>query len=240
MGMPISVEIVDPVPASLLESVYDYLTTVDKRFSLYKPDSEISAYNRGEMPLAALSDEMREVLALAARTKADTGGMFEVMRPDGILDPSGIVKGWAVRNAALILKASQVRNFYVDAGGDIQAAGHNGDGESWRVGIRNPFNDQEIVKAVSLSDCGIATSGTYVRGQHIYNPDKPGSPIQDIVSLSVIGPDVLEADRFATAAFAMGCNGIHFLEDQRGLEGYVIAANGVATQTSGFGAFVIS
>jgi thiamine biosynthesis lipoprotein len=240
MGMPISVEIVDPVPASLLESVYDYFTAVDKRFSLYKPDSEISAYNRGEMPLAGLSDEMHEVLALAARTKADTKGMFEVMRPDGVLDPSGIVKGWAVRNAALILKASHVRNFYVDAGGDIQAAGHNGDGESWRVGIRNPFNDQEIVKAVSLSDCGIATSGTYVRGQHIYNPERPGSPIEDIVSLSVIGPDVLEADRFATAAFAMGCSGIQFLEDQPGLEGYVISANGIATQTSGFGAFVIS
>lgn len=240
MGMPVTVEIVDRVPANHLESVYDYFTAVDMRFSLYKPDSEISAYNRGEIPLAALSAAMREVLALASRTKADTNGIFEIRRPDGVLDPSGIVKGWAVRNAALVLKASGVRNFYVDAGGDIQTGGHNEDGESWRVGIRNPFNDQEIVKAVSLSECGIATSGTYVRGQHIYNPDRPDEPITDIVSLSVIGPDVLEADRFATAAFAMGGHGIYFLEDQQGLEGYVIAANGVATQTSGFGAFVIS
>lgn len=240
MGMPITVEIVGRVPANHLERVYDYFTAVDMRFSLYKPDSEISAYNRGEILLAALSDAMREVLTLASRTKAETKGIFEIRRPDGVLDPSGIVKGWAVRNAALILKASGVRNFYVDAGGDIQTGGHNEDGESWRVGIRNPFNDQEIVKAVSLSECGIATSGTYARGQHIYNPDRPDEPITDIVSLSVIGPDVLEADRFATAAFAMGGQGIYFLEDQQGLEGYVIAANGVATQTSGFGAFVIS
>jgi FAD:protein FMN transferase len=240
MGMPITVEIVDRVPASHLENVYDYFTAVDRRFSLYKPDSEISAYNRGEIAFNDLSGEMLEVLNLADRTKSDTNGMFEVRRPDGVLDPSGIVKGWAVRNAALVLKESGVKNFYVDAGGDIQTSGKNEDGENWRIGIRNPFNEQEIVKAVSLGNHGIATSGTYVRGQHIYNPNRPGKHITDIVSISVIGADVLEADRFATAAFAMGKHGIYFLEEQNGLEGYVIGATGIATQTSGFGAFAVS
>ena len=49
--------------------------------------------------------------------------------------------------------------------------------------------------------------------------------------------DVLEADRFATAAFAMGRDGIGFLEDRAGLEGYAIAGDGTAAQTSGFGAY---
>jgi thiamine biosynthesis lipoprotein len=239
MGMPITVEIIDATPSARLEEVFDYFVAVDARFSLYKSDSEISAFNRGEISYRGLSPDMLEVLALASRTKAETEGMFEVWRPDGLLDPSGIVKGWAVHNAARHLQAAGIRNFYVDAGGDVQACGMNEDGEAWRVGIRNPFNNQEIVRAVTLHECGIATSGTYVRGQHIYNPNRPHEPIADIVSLSVIARNVLEADRFATAAFAMGKQGIYFLEEQDGLEGYVIAANGIATQTSGFGEYII-
>ena len=53
----------------------------------------------------------------------------------------------------------------------------------------------------------------------------------------MIGPDVLEADRFATAAFAMGKAGIVFIEQMPGLEGYAVTGNGRATLTSGFGAY---
>ena len=49
-----------------------------------------------------------------------------------------------------------------------------------------------------------------------------------------MGPNVLEADRFATAAFAMGREGIHFIESLKGFEGYAIDAKGIATMTSGF------
>ncbi len=92
----------------------------------------------------------------------------------------------------------------------------------------------EIVKVLSITDCGVATSGTYIRGQHIYNPKHAGEPITEIVSLTVIGPDIYEADRFATAAFAMGREGIFFIERVEGLEGYMIDRSGQATLTSGF------
>jgi FAD:protein FMN transferase len=240
MGMPVTVEIIGKVPASLMEDVFAYFTAVDKRFSLYKPDSEISAFNQGRIADEDLSPDMDEVLSLAERTKAETNGFFEILRPDGIIDPSGIVKGWAIRNAAHIIRNAGFDNFCVDAGGDIQASGDNADGEPWRIGIRNPFNNQEIIKAVAPGACGIATSGSYVRGAHIYNPVEPGRQIDDIVSLTLIGPDVLEADRFATAAFAMGADGIYFIEELQGFEGYVVSAQGIATQTTGFGAFVIT
>jgi thiamine biosynthesis lipoprotein len=92
------------------------------------------------------------------------------------------------------------------------------------------------VKTVYLGhNEGIATSGTYNRGQHIFNPTDPTQKtITDIVSLSVIGPNVLEADRFATAAFAMGERGIYLIQQRPGLEGYVINRNNIATQTTGF------
>jgi thiamine biosynthesis lipoprotein len=240
MGMPITVEVVDDAPGRLLDDVFDYFAAVDARFSVFKPDSEISALNHGRIAVADVSAEMREVLGLAERTKRETDGYFEIRRSDGLVDPCGIVKGWAIRNAADLIRRSGARDFYVDAGGDIQTGGVNQDGEDWRIGIRNPFNEREIIKAVTPKGRGIATSGTYVRGQHIYNPRAPGQRIEDIVSLSVIGPDVLEADRFSTAAFAMGKAGIHFIEELPGFEGYMVDAAGIATQTSGFKAFVLS
>jgi thiamine biosynthesis lipoprotein len=238
MGMPITVEIVDGDSSSLVDEVFAYFATVEKRFSIFKPDSEISALNQGRVAVADLSADMQDVLAIAARTKLETHGYFEIRRADGILDPSGIVKGWAIRNAANLVLSFGINNFFVDAGGDIQTSGRNADGGDWKVGIRNPFNEREIIKAVLPKGRGVATSGSYARGQHIYDPHRLGQQIEDIVSLTVIGDDVLEADRFATAAFAMGRAGIYFIEEMPSLEGYVVGTGGVATQTSGFGAYV--
>jgi FAD:protein FMN transferase len=240
MGMPISVEVRNADAQQRIEDVFNYFNEVDLRFSTYKDDSEISAFNKGEISSQDLSQPMREVFGLAAQTKAESAGYFDMARPDGSLDPSGIVKGWAIRNAAALLHEAGCRNYFVDAGGDAQAEGVNEAGVPWRVGIRNPFNAAEIIKIVSLNGQGIATSGTSARGQHIYNPLEPHSSITDIVSLTVIGPDVLEADRFATAAFAMGGNGIYFIEERPGLEAYMVDAQGVATQTTGFGDYVTS
>ncbi|HTX90854.1 MAG TPA: FAD:protein FMN transferase [Anaerolineales bacterium] len=239
MGMPVTVEVVDPwATEKTLESVYDYLGYVDRKFSTYKPESEISQINRDELPLAEASDDMKAILTLAEQTRQETDGYFEIVH-NGKCDPSGIVKGWAIQNAAERLRQAGFANYYVDAGGDIQVSGRNAQGEAWRVGIRHPFRPDQIVKVLSLQDCGIATSGTYVRGQHIYDPKNPDRPITDIVSLTVIGPNVYEADRFATPAFAMGAAGIQFIEELEGLEGYMIDRNGRATFTSGFERYVL-
>jgi FAD:protein FMN transferase len=234
MGMPITVEVVGAAHAGLVDRVFAYFEGVDRRFSTYRSDSEVSAINQARIAEANYSCEMREVLAIAEQTKQQTGAFFDVRTADGALDPSGIVKGWAIRNAAAILDSSGARDFFIDAGGDIQSAGRNAAGNEWSVGIRNPFDQTEIIKVIYPKGRGVATSGTYVRGQHIYNPHAPGRPIEDIVSLTVIGPDVMEADRFATAAFAMGGEGIAFIEEMPDLEGYVVDRGGRATLTSGF------
>ncbi len=233
MGMPVAVEVVDAaVTRHDIDEVYRYFQYVDDKFSTYKENSEISKINRGELAAAQSSTDMQTVLALAEQTRIQTNGYFDI-RCDGQIDPSGIVKGWAILNAAEILRARGFRNFYVDAGGDAEVAGTNAKGQTWRVGIRNPFNPTEIVKVLALSDGGIATSGTYVRGQHIYNPKAPGRPITDIAGITVVGPNVYQADRFATAAFAMGREGIYLIERLEGFEGYMIDAQGRATLTSG-------
>jgi len=161
-------------------------------------------------------------------------GYFDIRRPDGRVDPSGLVKGWAIRNAARLIETAGFRNYCVEAGGDLQCRGYNEQGQRWRVGIRNPFEATQIVKVLAPGDCGVATSGAYVRGRHIYDPHTAGPATDATASITVVGPDIYEADRFATAAFAMGTDGIAFIESMPGLEGYAIDREGVATMTSGF------
>ena len=93
---------------------------------------------------------------------------------------------------------------------------------------------------LALTDRGIATSGTAIRGQHIYDPYRHDKPLMDVVSITIIGPDIYDADRFATAAFAMGRQGIQFIETLAGFEGYMIDMSARATFTSGFERYVLS
>ena len=81
---------------------------------------------------------------------------------------------------------------------------------------------------------------SYIRGQHIYNPHDGDKEIKDVASLTVIGPNIYDADRFATAAFAMGKPGIRFIESLPGHEAYMITSDRRATLTSGFERYVES
>ncbi len=244
MGMSISLAVSDQsVRQQDLETVFAEFAAVDAQFSPFKDDSEVSRFNRGEIAENAFTPRMQEIVALCEKTRQETGGYFDIRRPDGTIDPCGMVKGWAIRNAARQLADMGFSNFCVEAGGDIQCHGLNEEGAEWTVGIRNPFSRDEIVKVLLPKGHGVATSGNYLRGDHIYNPhtgqygfdkygfDKYGS--DNIVSLTVIGPDVLEADRYATAAFAMGREGIYFIERTPCLEGYEIDSSGTARMTNG-------
>ncbi|HEY5220693.1 MAG TPA: FAD:protein FMN transferase [Candidatus Paceibacterota bacterium] len=235
MGMPITIEIVDAKATNdIFNEVFTYFGHIDERFSTYKSTSEIEAINQGKLALTDASEEMQLVFAMCEETKQQTKGYFDIKTPAGNYDPSGLVKGWAIWNAAKLLEKKGFENFYIDAGGDIQPHGHNADSKKWAVGIKNPFNEVENVKVVYVSEEGVATSGTYIRGLHIYNPHGGNEPVSEIISLTVIGPNIHDADRFATAAFAMGADGINFIEQLHGYEGYIIDKNKVATMTTGF------
>lgn len=239
MGMPVTIEIIGCSNNKIFNKVFDYFRAIDEKFSTYKKNSEISLINLGSIKPSKYSPDMKKIFRLAAKTKKETNGYFDIVRKDKKIDPSGIVKGWAIWEAAKIIKRLRFSNFYVDVGADIEAHGTSSKGKKWRVGIRNPFKPAEIIRVIEVSDKGVATSGNYERGEHIYNP-KSGSPANEISSITVIGPNIYEADRFATAAFAMGLDGINFIERQKNLQGYMIDKKGIATLTSGFDRFIIN
>ncbi len=127
MGMPITIEVIDAtVTQHDLDEVFAYFVSVENTFSIYKTESEISKINRGELLPTHYSEDMKDIFALSEQTKKETNGYFDI-RHNGMYDPSGIVKGWAIRNAANMLKTWGFQNFYVDAGGDIQVAGKKED-----------------------------------------------------------------------------------------------------------------
>jgi thiamine biosynthesis lipoprotein len=185
MGMPVRVE--GDIDAA---RVFAWLRWVDATFSTYRADSEISRLDRGELddphPL------VREVLARCEALRRETGGYFDA-RASGRLDPSGYVKGWAVERAAALARGRCM----IDAGGDVVLRG------SWRVGIRHPHERDKLAAAITVSDCGVATSGAYERGPHVLDP-RTGRPATGLCSVTVVGRDLGTADAYATAAFAAG------------------------------------
>ena len=237
MGMPVVIEIADNnATDEAINEVFSYFHYIDEKFSTYKTGSEMSNINRGKLSSLNYSNEMNKILKLCEQTKKETNGYFNIER-NGALDPSGLVKGYAIWEGAKILQKKGYKNFYVEIAGDIQIIGKNKKGEKWKVGIKNPFNQEEIIKVVYLKDKGIATSGNYIRGEHIYNP-KYEKFKEEIVSLTVIGPNVYDADRFATGAFAMGERGIDFIASLKGFEGYMIKKDKTAIFTNGFNKFL--
>ena len=178
MGLPISVLARGPAahsPAAhaAVGAVHAELADVDQLFSPYRPDSEVSRLDRGELDLAGCSADLREVADRCACATTWTDGLFQAVRPDGRWDPSGLVKGWAVERALRLLTAVDGVDWCLNAGGDVALWCPSG--QPFTVGIADPHDRQRIAAAVPCLDGGVATSGLAARGEHLYDP-RSGSP----------------------------------------------------------------
>ncbi|MEU4688123.1 FAD:protein FMN transferase [Actinoplanes sp. NPDC023714] len=225
MGTVVSIELADSRPESELSDLVDmtcsWLHEVDARFSTYKPDSEVCRFRRHEVALADTSDDFRHVLDRCADLWRDTDGYFDAYA-GGALDPSGYVKGWSVEVASQRLLAAGSRRHYINAGGDIRMRGAGPSGRPWRVGVRHPWEAGKLSWVLELTEGAVATSGTYERGAHVFDP-RTGKPATGLRSVTVAGPDLAVADAYATAALAMGEAGLAWLA-KRVDEGYESAA----------------
>jgi len=131
------------------------------------------------------------------------------------LDLASIAKGYAVDQIAALIRTNGIKNFLVEIGGEVFAAGLRNDGKKWRVGINSPKKDapfDKIYKVISLYDKGFATSGDYriffefkgKRFSHIIDP-RNGHPIDNgVVSVSIVADTCTLADGLATAVMILG------------------------------------
>jgi len=243
MGTVVSFDV--PVAArhdGSLDTAVRWLHWVDRVFSPFRPDSDVSQFADGEITVDGCAPEVAEVIEACAFVRELSGGYFTAS-PWGRFDPSGYVKGWAIERAAGILSAAGSASHLVNGGGDVQCAGGRpgaaaspGQAPPWRVGIADPLRRGRLALVVEARDCGVATSGTAERGAHIVNP-RTGRAAAGLASVTMIGPGLALADACATAAFAMG-SGLarEWAESLDGYEAYAITETGETWQTSGLAA----
>ncbi|MTD53150.1 FAD:protein FMN transferase [Amycolatopsis pithecellobii] len=213
MGLPISLE-VPGGEANAAERAFAWLREVDRRFSPFRDDSEVTRFDLH----GPQSPEMREIAGLCRTYERLSGGAFRARLPGRAFDPSGIVKGWAAQRAGELLRAAGVSRFCLNAGGDVIAAGR-----TWSVGIRHPDQPHAVCAVFAVRDLAVATSGSYERGQHIVD-GRTGLPARELVSLTVVAADLTTADAVSTAAFALGHEGIAWADAQPGCLVYAVDA----------------
>jgi thiamine biosynthesis lipoprotein len=200
------------------------LHRADATFSTWKPDSPVSRLRRGEITGAQAPAEVAEVLERCAAARDLCGGWFDPWAMPGGVDPTGYVKGWAAQHALAAFRASGIRGALVNAAGDIASSGDLGPGRPFRIGIADPRSPLRLAAVVELAG-GIATSGTYERGEHLIDPHT-GHPAARVASASVTGPDLGLADALATAVAVAGEPGLALTEPLDGYEALVISADG--------------
>ena len=228
MGTVISIGVCDgDVPTSALDDAVRWFHAVDARFSPFIADSELSRVSRGDLPETDASTDLRHVLSLCDAFAVETGGAFDARRhrSDGGLDPSGVVKGWSVDEAAIVLDAAGARRFAINAGGDIVVRGEPSPGRGWRIGIRHPENAASVAAVLEVRRGAVATSGGYERGTHITDP-RSGHPPCGLRAVTVVGPTLAHADAYATAAFVMGLEGLAWVARHPGYGAMGITEDG--------------
>jgi FAD:protein FMN transferase len=231
MGMPISVHVrgeraLDDVVGAAVADLFDELREVEARFSPFREDSELCRLQRGEVELEHASDDMREVERLCRTALERTDGWFDAWhsRPDGLFDPTGLTKTWGVGRAARHLDSLPGLGYAIGAGGDILLR-PTSDGEPWLIGIEDPRDRSCVLATVPVSDGAVATSGTAARGAHIRDP-RTGAAMTEVLAASVVGPSLMWADVFATAAIARGAKAVDWVSTLHGTSGLLVLADG--------------
>jgi thiamine biosynthesis lipoprotein len=228
MGFPVSLRIDDEnTSEKTADPVFAWLREVDARFSPFRADSEVSRLDRGELTPHELSPDLAEVLDLCEEYRVATGGAFDVRLPGRGLDPCAMVKGWSVQRAANLLTERGTSRFCLNAGGDVVAAGG-----PWRVGVRHPERADRLCTVLEITDGAVATSARYERGDHILD-GRTGRPATGLLSVTVVAPSLTEADATATAAFAMGVEGVEWAASREGCEVFAVDAERRVLRTAG-------
>jgi thiamine biosynthesis lipoprotein len=169
------------------------------------------------------------------------GRSVESHRPGLSITLDGIAKGYVVDRGVAALTERGFANVFVEAGGDLMAAGGKEPGRPWRIGIRGPRPGISIQARFDARNRAVATSGDYMQPftadyaqHHILDP-RTGTSAPELASASVVAPDAATADGLATLVMVLGPRrGRALLEDLSGCEGYLVGKDLEVVRTSGF------
>ena len=192
----------------------------------------MSALRAGAITVATAPPEVAPVLELCRTVRDLTAGWFDPWSLPGGLDPTGLVKGWAIEAAVACLRAGGVRSAVVNGGGDVALLGCPPGADGWRVGIRHPWRPGALAGVV-LASGAVATSGAYERGPHLVDPFTGVTPHRT-ASATVVGPRLCIADGLATGLAVGGRAVLDLIASLPDYNAYLILADGTELMTDGF------
>jgi thiamine biosynthesis lipoprotein len=167
------------------------------------------------------------------RVKIDSAaGTILLPEPGMALDLGGIAKGYALEQAAAVIRKQGISAALVNAGGDVLVVGEREPGKPWRIGVQDPRNERSMVAVANLKDCVVQTSGDYERCffengkryHHILNP-ATGYPAGDVQSVTVVAPTGMTT--VTAGMFVLGVEaGLKYLESMPNVQGFLIDQEG--------------
>ncbi|MBI1807768.1 MAG: FAD:protein FMN transferase [Ignavibacteria bacterium] len=169
----------------------------DAQVHHFPSDKQIAETLDGVGMLNIVSNDYASVVALKhPRTKLDFGG---------------IAVGYALDQAAHIVKSHGIESALINHSGDLYAIGTPPDTEGWEIGITDPQETDKIITTVHIKDQALSTSGNYenfiqANGQtigHILDPSS-GRTARTILSGTVIADTAIQADALSTGFFVLG------------------------------------
>ena len=213
-----------------------------------KPVSDLWVFHAQEpvIPKQSDIDKARALIDYKSIT-VDTDDDTVTVSDNAAIDPGGAAKGYIADLIAEHISGSDVTGAIINIGGDMRIIGEKSKDTPFTVGIRDPFDKNNVMMPLMLSDCAIATSGTYERcftanGQryhHIIDPSTGYSAQTDIESVTVITKDALGADCLGTVCILLKSNdAMDLIEDTKDTEAIFILSDGSVLYTSGANAFL--
>lgn len=197
-------------------------------------------------PSQAMIDSLLPRVGIG-KCRIDSAGIIRRPHKATEFNFSAITKGYGCDLVGEMLERNGCNDYMVEIGGEIALRGRNPRGTGWRIMIDAPVDNDsagihEELTVVSLTDCGVATSGNY-RNYHITGEGRTwhtispvtGRPAHtDLLSATVIAPACMTADALATACMAISSErALEMISSIDGVEALLVTADTVLT-TPGF------
>jgi len=183
----------------------------------------------GDHPAVPAQRQIDSCLKLVGyRNLVVESGRVTKRNPETKIDLGGIAKGYALDEAARVLRAGGIQSALIDIGGDILAVGRKGN-KKWRIGVRDP-RGEDVVAVVPAEDVAAVTSGDYerfffgpdsVRYCHIIDP-ATGRPAHGVASATVLMRDPLTAQGWSKVLFIRGKDALPLIEQAGGIEALLV------------------
>jgi thiamine biosynthesis lipoprotein len=179
-------------------------------------------------------DRVRDALTRVGSQHIDLSRSSIRFERDGMgVTLDGIAKGYIVDGFAAALERNGVKNYLINAGGDIRASGTKEDREPWTVAVQDPAKRGDFPDLVHLRNGAVATSGSYEiyfdrerEFHHIIDSGTGRSPNGN-ASVTVVAPSAMAADALATAAFVMNpAEGVAFIDSLSRCECLIVDKHG--------------